>query len=306
MTNKCKRGILISKTPYEKRFAIMEDGELAELVVEGMSTDQILGNIYKGVVKKVVSGSKLAYVDIGLGVDGVLYQDDVVDRKTSLNRNFNDDDDKAFDNAAIEKVLREGDEIMVQVTKEPAGNKGAVLTMRLLFAGSLLVCMPGTNFIGVSKRERDQAKRSELKRLINRLKAGDSQRYGKVAHVREGVTKQPQTKKCVRETIDEVTRDEKSLARQAVHNWRDGQRHEDVRNKLYCHDKRRGQGGTRLVKNEERERKAAGNATSSADDRSKGNKREVARPKRGAIVVHGKTSRKKAPSSELGQKQSVV
>ena len=142
--------------------------------------------------------------------------------------------------------------------------------------------------------------------LINRLKAGNGQRYGKVAHVREGVTKQPQTKKCVRETIDEVTRDEKSLARQAVHNWRDGQRHEDVRNKLYCHDKRRGQGGTRLVKNEERERKGAGNATSSADDRSKGNKREVARLKRGAIVVHGKTSRKKAPSSELGQKQSVV
>ena len=173
MTNKCKRGILISKTPYEKRFAIMEDGELAELVVEGMSTDQILGNIYKGIVKKVVPGSKLAYVDIGLGVDGVLYQDDVVDRKTSLNRSFDDDDDKAFDNAAIEKVLREGDEIMVQVTKEPAGNKGAVLTMRLLFAGSLLVCMPGTNFIGVSKRERDQAKRSETKRLINRLKGRD-------------------------------------------------------------------------------------------------------------------------------------
>ena len=54
MTNKCKRGILISKTPYEKRFAIMEDGELAELIVEGASNDQVLGNIYKGDVRKVI------------------------------------------------------------------------------------------------------------------------------------------------------------------------------------------------------------------------------------------------------------
>ena len=60
MTNKCKRGILISKTPYETRYAIMEDGELAELVVDGASSNPILGNIYKGVVKKVVPASKLA------------------------------------------------------------------------------------------------------------------------------------------------------------------------------------------------------------------------------------------------------
>ena len=174
MTNKCKRGILISKTPYEKRFAIMEDGELAELIVEGASSEQVLGNIYKGIVKKVVPSAKLAYVDIGLGMDGVLYQEDAVDRNASPNRRGGDDDDgEAFDEVAIEKVLREGDEIMVQVSKEPIPGKGAVLTMRLLFAGSYLVCMPGTNFIGVSKRERDPAKRSEFKRMINRLKAHD-------------------------------------------------------------------------------------------------------------------------------------
>ena len=174
MTNKCKRGILISKTPYEKRFAIMEDGELAELIVEGASNDQVLGNIYKGVVRKVIPSAKLAYVDIGLGTDGVLYQEEVVDHSTSLNRRGNDDDDgEAFEDVAIEKVLREGDEIMVQVTKEPVGNKGALLTMRLLFAGSYLVCMPGTNFIGVSKRERDTEKRREMKRMVNRLKARD-------------------------------------------------------------------------------------------------------------------------------------
>ena len=111
MTNKCKRGILISKTPYEKRFAIMEDGELAALIVEGASSEQVLGNIYKGIVKKVVPSAKLAYVDIGLGMDGVLYQEDAVDRNASPNRRGGDDDDgEAFDEDAIEKVLREAEQ----------------------------------------------------------------------------------------------------------------------------------------------------------------------------------------------------
>ena len=65
MANKCKRGILISKTPYEKRIAIMEDGELVELVVEGVSSNRVLGNIYKGVVQKVLPALKAAFIDIG-------------------------------------------------------------------------------------------------------------------------------------------------------------------------------------------------------------------------------------------------
>ena len=173
MTYKCKRGILISKTPYETRYAIMEDGELAELVVEGSSSNQVQGNIYKGVVQKVVPAAGLAYVDVGLGQDGVLRQEDVFDAKAALERRFDDDDSDAYGQSAITDVLHEGDEIMVQVSKEAVGGKGVGLTMRVTFAGSLLVCMPGTNFIGVSKRERDIARRREVKGMINRLKAGD-------------------------------------------------------------------------------------------------------------------------------------
>ena len=173
MTNKCKRGILISKTPYETRYAVMEDGELAELIVEGSSTNQVVGNIYKGVVKKVIPAARLAYVNVGLGTDGILYQDDVVDRNATLNRSFGEDDEDAYVESSIEKVLHEGDEIMVQVTKEASGNKGVTLSMRLLIPGNLLVCMPGTNFIGVSKRERDIARRREVKGMVNRLKARD-------------------------------------------------------------------------------------------------------------------------------------
>ncbi|MCQ2098239.1 MAG: Rne/Rng family ribonuclease [Fibrobacter sp.] len=167
MTNKCKCGILISKTPYEKRYAIMEDGELAELIVDGGSATQICGNIYKGIVKKVIAG-KLAFIDIGLDADGVLLQEETVDRNAP--RGKHDDDVVA---ASIEKLLQVGDEVMVQVSAEPEGKKGADLTMRLNLAGNLLVCMPGTDLIRVSKRERDPARRTDMKRMINRLKAND-------------------------------------------------------------------------------------------------------------------------------------
>ncbi len=170
-----KRGILISSTPYEKRIAIMEDGELAELVVEGVSSNRVLGNIYKGVVQKVLPGLKAAFIDIGLEKAGFLHQDDAVDRNALLAKEFGDDDDdnKGGDELSIDQVLKEGQQIMVQVIKEPISTKGARLTTHLSFAGRFLVCMPGTNFVGVSKKERDSQKRREFKKIVRRLKARD-------------------------------------------------------------------------------------------------------------------------------------
>jgi Rne/Rng family ribonuclease len=173
--NKVKREILISKTPYEKRIAIMEDGELAELVVESVSSTRVLGNIYKGVVQKVLPALKAAFIDIGMEKAGFLHQDDAMDRNELLRREYGDDDDEGGSSkeVSIDEILREGQEIMVQVVKEPISTKGARLTTHLSFAGRFLVCMPGTNFIGVSKRERDPAKRREFKKVVRRLKARD-------------------------------------------------------------------------------------------------------------------------------------
>lgn len=170
-----KRGILISSTPYEKRIAIMEDGELAELVVEGVSSNRVLGNIYKGVVQKVLPGLKAAFIDIGLEKAGFLHQDDAVDRNALLAKEFGEDDDdnRGGEELSIDQVLKEGQQIMVQVIKEPISTKGARLTTHLSFAGRFLVCMPGTNFIGVSKKERDAQKRREFKKCVRRLKARD-------------------------------------------------------------------------------------------------------------------------------------
>lgn len=170
-----KRGILISSTPYEKRIAIMEDGELAELVVEGVSSNRVLGNIYKGVVQKVLPGLKAAFIDIGLEKAGFLHQDDAVDRNALLAREFGEDDDdnRGGEELSIDQVLKEGQQIMVQVIKEPISTKGARLTTHLSFAGRFLVCMPNTNFVGVSKKERDAHKRREFKKIVRRLKARD-------------------------------------------------------------------------------------------------------------------------------------
>ncbi|MCQ2102614.1 MAG: Rne/Rng family ribonuclease [Fibrobacter sp.] len=173
--NKAKREILISKTPYEKRIAIMEDGDLVELVVEGVSSNRVLGNIYKGVVQKVLPALKAAFIDIGMEKAGFLHQEDAMDRSELLRREYGDDDDESGSSKEIpiDEILKEGQEIMVQVVKEPISTKGARLTTHLSFAGRFLVCMPGTNFIGVSKRERDPAKRREFKKVVRRLKGRD-------------------------------------------------------------------------------------------------------------------------------------
>ena len=169
-----KRGILISMTPYEKRIAIMEDGELAELVVEGGTSNRVLGNIYKGVVQKVLPALKAAFIDIGLDKAGFLHQDDAVDRNVLLRKEFGDDDEETpVEEHSIDQLLVEGQEIMVQVVKEPISTKGARLTTHLSFAGRFLVCMPNTNFVGVSKKERDPQKRREFKKVVRRLKGAD-------------------------------------------------------------------------------------------------------------------------------------
>lgn len=174
MRNHKKREILISKTPYDQRIAVLENGELMELVVESKETERVLGNIYKGVVQKVLPGLQAAFIDMGLEKAGFLHVDDVIDRNIQLRRDFGDEDDKTADRGVkptIDQLLIEGQEIMVQVTKEPISTKGARLTTHILFPGRFLVCMPGTDFIGVSKKERDHSKRRKLKGLVRKLKS---------------------------------------------------------------------------------------------------------------------------------------
>jgi ribonuclease G len=170
-----KREILITKTPYDKRIAVMEGGELMELVVESQESSRVLGNIYKGIVQKVLPGLQAAFVEIGMDKAGFLHVDDVIDRNFALQAEYGEDDGAEAEliKPTIDQLLVEGQEIMVQVVKEPISTKGARLTTHLTFPGRFLVCMPNTNFVGVSKKERDMSKRREFKRLVQRLKSHD-------------------------------------------------------------------------------------------------------------------------------------
>jgi ribonuclease G len=171
-----KREILISRTPYDKRIAVMENGELIELVVESEESNRVLGNIYKGVVQKVLPGLKAAFVDLGLAKAGFLHVDDVVDRNKQLLKEYGEDGDHSSNHqgeVSIDQLLTAGQEIMVQITKEPISTKGARLTTHLIFPGRFLVCMPGTNFVGVSKKERDPSNRKKLRRAITTMKGDD-------------------------------------------------------------------------------------------------------------------------------------
>lgn len=171
---KSKREILINVRPYEKRIAILEDGRLAEIVYERPESNRLVGNIYKGVVNAVLPGLQAAFVDIGLEKAGFLHVEDVAGRP---NLDDYDDDDgerpaqRHDEGKTIDQLLKTGQEILVQVTKEPISTKGPRLTAHLSFAGRFLVCMPGSDFIGVSKKSRDPQQRRNLKKLIRDLKS---------------------------------------------------------------------------------------------------------------------------------------
>ncbi len=177
-----KREILINVRPYEKRIAILEDGRLSEVFYERPDTTRLVGNVYKGVVNAVLPGLQAAFVDLGLEKAGFLHAEDVESHNLldSLGEEVGDDDDdgeepESRDEAAkpIDQVLKVGQEVLVQITKEPIGTKGPRLTTHLSFAGPFLVCMPGTGFIGVSKKARDPQNRRALKRMIRQLKSPD-------------------------------------------------------------------------------------------------------------------------------------
>ncbi len=150
--------ILINVTPQETRVAVVENGVLQELHIERTRTRGIVGNIYKGKVARILPGMQAAFVDIGLERAAFLHAADC--RPVSSNRNTVDGD------APIHALLHEGDEVVVQVAKDPLGNKGARLTMHLTLPARHLVYMPYTHHIGISQKIEDDSERERLRDLL--------------------------------------------------------------------------------------------------------------------------------------------
>ena len=162
-----KDALIINVNESETRAALLHDGQPVEVFFERPRERNLVGNIYRGRVSRVLPGMQAAFVDIGLERNGFLYVNDAV---LDLESRRSDDEDKAEGRGApvadIADVLRAGEEILVQIQKEPLGTKGARLTRHVTLPGRSLVKMPFSEHIGVSQRIETEAERTRLTDLI--------------------------------------------------------------------------------------------------------------------------------------------
>ena len=162
--------LVINCSPHETRAALLEDGQVVELAIERRKDEGILGNIYKGRVTRVLPGMQAAFVDIGLERAAFLYVVDVADSKKNrdLNSTLTEVRAEGF-HRPIQNLLHEGQELMVQVSKEPLGTKGARVTSNVSIAGRHLVYMPTVDHIGISRRISDEEERRRLREILETL-----------------------------------------------------------------------------------------------------------------------------------------
>ncbi len=168
--------MIVSSSPHETMAAILEDDQVAEVYIERTSQRGTVGNVYKGRVSKVLPGMQCAFVDIGLERDAFLYVSDVVDTVEQFERleagdSEDDDAPRGGDpNAKIEELLKADQEILVQVTKDPLGTKGARVTSHVALPGRFLVFMPTVDQIGVSRKIDARNERGRLRSIVRRFR----------------------------------------------------------------------------------------------------------------------------------------
>jgi ribonuclease G len=185
--------MIISSSPHETRVAILEEDQVAEIFIERERSRGVVGNVYKGRVSKVLPGMQSAFVDLGLERDGFLYVSDVVATFEEFDRLETDEDppsqtgsngpsasarqaprrDREREKAPepkIEELLKEGQEIIVQVAKEPLGTKGARLTSHATMPGRFLVFMPTVDHVGVSRKIDSREERSRLRGIVREFR----------------------------------------------------------------------------------------------------------------------------------------
>ncbi|HEV7923396.1 MAG TPA: Rne/Rng family ribonuclease [Thermoanaerobaculia bacterium] len=169
------REIVINATKHESRIAVLDEGQVVELWVERTRHRTIVGNIYKGRVTKVLPGMQSAFVDLGLERDAFLYVSDVIEDIEELETETPDElhlfeSQQTRPEASISDLLREGQEIVVQVSKDTIAGKGARITSHVTLPGRFLVYMPTVNHIGVSRRIENEAERTRLKEMLERIR----------------------------------------------------------------------------------------------------------------------------------------
>src|SRR5438874_11470546 len=203
-----QKEMIVSSNGHETMVAILEDDLVAEVFVERERHRGVVGNVYKGRVSKVLPGMQSSFIDLGLERDGFLYVADVIDTLDEFDKLAGDEDDERADNGKdrdegstgspsrrpstgsgrpepaegrtdsrgdrpqpkIEELLNEGQEIIVQVVKEPLGTKGARLTSHVTMPGRFLVFMPTVDHVGVSRKIESREERSRLRSIVREFR----------------------------------------------------------------------------------------------------------------------------------------
>jgi ribonuclease G len=174
--------MIISSNGHETMVAILEDDLVAEIFIERERQRGVAGNVYKGRVSKVLPGMQSSFIDVGLERDGFLYVAEVIDTLEEFEKlEAGDEDDKggaprdrererARQQAKIEDLLKDGQEILVQVVKEPLGTKGARLTSHVTMPGRFLVFMPTVDHVGVSRKIESREERARLRGIVREFR----------------------------------------------------------------------------------------------------------------------------------------
>lgn len=150
-----QKEIYVCVTKEETKAAVLENRKLVEVYLDRSFQKRLAGNIYKGKVANVLPGMQAAFVNIGLERNAFLYVEDARPNKSK--------------SLPIQNMLREGQDVLVQVIKEPFGNKGARVTSHLNFPGRYVVFMPEYNSIGVSRRIKSERERERLKKIAEEV-----------------------------------------------------------------------------------------------------------------------------------------
>jgi ribonuclease G len=189
-----KKIILINSTQDGNRIAIIEDGKLAELFFENPDYERVVGDIHLGKVAKVIPGIKAAFIDLGFKQDAFLHFSDVGEQVDDFNELFgidtDDDDDEEDEKPAKPHnryrqryeppKLERGQKIIVQITKEPVGNKGVRVTSKVALPGRYLVFMPFDSKVNASKQIENHREKRRLKNIVRTFRSQKGLEFGAI------------------------------------------------------------------------------------------------------------------------------
>ncbi|MBD3169404.1 MAG: Rne/Rng family ribonuclease [candidate division Zixibacteria bacterium] len=176
--------IVINVTEYESRIAILEDGKLVELLVERPEHERIVGNIYKGKVASVLPGLQAAFIDIGMEKNAFLHYSDVgdfegegdllIDWEADEGEDDDDPESKPYrkkrrHHRRIGDLFKKDQEVLVQLIKEPIGDKGPKITTDVSIPGRYVVLVPGSSGVGISRKVSNWGEKRRLRKIVSKL-----------------------------------------------------------------------------------------------------------------------------------------